>query len=172
MRGVPRLPALALAAAVVPGCSFLGLGKGSYSCPGGTEDGARCMSAREVYQGTERSDTAAPAKAPDGDAAAKTPDGRTRLAFRGAGEGADRSPPPAPPFRADSPRAIVPSIRQPIPIRTQAEIMRIWIAPWEDAAGDLHADGYVYTEIRGRAWNLGETFQAPNADFTLSPLGR
>jgi hypothetical protein len=33
--------------------------------------------------------------------------------------------------------------------------MRIWIAPWEDSRGDLHAPGYLYTEIEPRRWTLG-----------------
>jgi hypothetical protein len=33
--------------------------------------------------------------------------------------------------------------------------MRIWIAPWEDSRGDLHAPGYLYTEIDPRRWTLG-----------------
>jgi conjugal transfer pilus assembly protein TraV len=36
-----------------------------------------------------------------------------------------------------------------------AQVMRIWIAPWEDSRGDLHAPGYVYTEIEPRRWTLG-----------------
>ena len=32
--------------------------------------------------------------------------------------------------------------------------MRIWIAPWEDSRGDLHAPGYLYTEIDPRRWTL------------------
>jgi hypothetical protein len=32
--------------------------------------------------------------------------------------------------------------------------MRIWIAPWEDSRGDLHAPGYLYTEIEPRRWAL------------------
>jgi hypothetical protein len=42
-----------------------------------------------------------------------------------------------------------------VPIRVPAQVMRIWIAPWEDTRGDLHAPGYVYTEIEPRRWTLG-----------------
>jgi hypothetical protein len=34
--------------------------------------------------------------------------------------------------------------------------MRIWIAPWEDSRGDLHAPGYLYTEIDPRRWTLDD----------------
>ena len=36
-----------------------------------------------------------------------------------------------------------------------AKVMRIWIAPWEDSRGDLHAPGYLYTEIEPRRWTVG-----------------
>ena len=39
--------------------------------------------------------------------------------------------------------------------------MRIWLGPWEDADGDLHADGYIYSEVEGRKWNLGERVKIP-----------
>jgi conjugal transfer pilus assembly protein TraV len=60
----------------------------------------------------------------------------------------------------------VPSIGQPLPIRTQPVVMRIWVAPWEDDAGDLHADGYIYTEIEDRRWNLGGRYKGPQKSFT------
>jgi conjugal transfer pilus assembly protein TraV len=60
----------------------------------------------------------------------------------------------------------VPSIGQPLPIRTQPVVMRIWVAPWEDDAGDLHADGYIYTEIEERRWNLGGRYKGPQKSFT------
>ena len=63
---------------------------------------------------------------------------------------------------------LIPSIEQPIPIRTQPEVMRIWVAPWEDQDGDLHADGFIYTEIERRKWNLGGRFKSPAA--ILYPL--
>jgi hypothetical protein len=52
------------------------------------------------------------------------------------------------------------SVRAPaagaVPLRTPARVMRIWIAPWEDSRGDLHAPGYLYTEIDPRRWALEE----------------
>jgi conjugal transfer pilus assembly protein TraV len=38
--------------------------------------------------------------------------------------------------------------------------MRIWIAPWEDSRGDLHAPGYLYTEIEPRRWALDAPAEA------------
>ena len=39
------------------------------------------------------------------------------------------------------------------PVRVPPKIIRVWIAPWEDADGDLHQPEYIYSEItdkRGR----------------------
>jgi conjugal transfer pilus assembly protein TraV len=47
--------------------------------------------------------------------------------------------------------------------------MRVWIAPWEDSRGDLHAPGYLYTEIEPRRWTLGAPAD-PDRAFLIRPL--
>jgi conjugal transfer pilus assembly protein TraV len=130
---------------VLAGCSFT-QGKSEFSCPGGV-DGVHCMSAREVYKATAANDYVRPQNSDDADA-------------KDSGE--------KPRIPVKSSAVPVPTIEQPIPIRTQAQVMRIWVSPWEDDDGDLHADGYIYTEIEGRKWNLGDRFKAPNP--VISPL--
>lgn len=39
--------------------------------------------------------------------------------------------------------------------RLPAQVLRIWMAPWTDEAGDLHMPGYVYSEIKARRWSVG-----------------
>lgn len=41
---------------------------------------------------------------------------------------------------------------EPVPLRTPAQVMRIWVAPYVDTNGDLVAPGFVYTEIEPRRW--------------------
>jgi len=48
----------------------------------------------------------------------------------------------------------LPGVADPSALRVPARVMRIWIAPWEDSRGDLHAPGYLYTEIEPRRWAL------------------
>jgi conjugal transfer pilus assembly protein TraV len=138
---------LALFAALLNGCSFLGIGQGDFSCPGGV-DGVRCMSARQVYQATESSDYVKTIAESD-----KSETGKAIVIGH---------------IQNGTSQVAVPSIEQPIPIRTQAKVMRIWMAPWEDDDGDLHADGYMYTEIESRRWNLGDRFRSPGT--AISPL--
>jgi conjugal transfer pilus assembly protein TraV len=102
------------------------------------------MSARDVYKSTNASDYVPPNNADD-----KTDKPKSIISVK------ERPVP-------------LPTINQPMPIRTQAEIMRIWIAPWEDGDGDLHADGFVYSEVNQRRWNLGDRFNSPNQ--VIKPL--
>ena len=126
---------------------MLAIGKSEYDCKGGV-DGVRCLSAREVYQATESSDYVKTA------AEKNETDDKTGTIMGNAS--------------THTSQVSVPRIGQPVPIRTQAKVMRIWMAPWEDDDGDLHADGYMYSEIESRRWNLGERFTSPGND--ISPL--
>ena len=135
-------------AGVLQGCSFMGIGKSDFDCKGGV-DGVRCLSARQVYQATESSDYVKTKEETEED----ENDNKGQTITNGT--------------RQDS-QVAVPRIEQPVPIRTQAKVMRIWMAPWEDDDGDLHADGFMYTEIESRRWNLGDRFKSPGS--AISPL--
>ncbi|MDO8845339.1 type IV conjugative transfer system lipoprotein TraV [Methylicorpusculum sp.] len=148
-KGYLNLAFLTATVLLLNGCSFLSIGQGDFSCPGGIE-GVRCMSARQVYQATESSDYV---KTLDENDKGSDSGSRGVLAYSNATRNS---------------QVAVPSIEQPVPIRTQAQVMRIWVAPWEDDDGDLHADGYLYTEIESRRWNLGERFRSPGR--AISPL--
>ena len=41
-----------------------------------------------------------------------------------------------------------------MPIFTKPEIMRIWVAPWEDAEGDLHDQSYLYVVASEGRWAI------------------
>jgi conjugal transfer pilus assembly protein TraV len=45
----------------------------------------------------------------------------------------------------------------------------VWVAPWENANGDLNAPGYVFTEIQPRRWTLG-TEADPTQGRVITPL--
>ena len=59
--------------------------------------------------------------------------------------------------------------KDPLALRAPARVMRIWIAPWEDSRGDLHAPGYLYTEIEPRRWTLGAQAER-NRETLVRPL--
>ncbi len=58
----------------------------------------------------------------------------------------------------------------PVPIRTPAQIMRIWVGPYVDTNGDLVAPGIVYTEIEPRRWIYPDDSNASGHSRSFSPL--
>jgi len=129
------------------GCASVTGGNSDFSCPG-MPNHPLCLSASQVYEATNASETVqsrSPAPAP------LTKTAAVRMI---TGGGAAHAPMPDP--------------REPLPIRTPARVMRIWIAPWEDVTGDLNALGYVYTEITPRRWAIG--VRAPEQAAVITPL--
>ena len=55
------------------------------------------------------------------------------------------------------------------PSRTPAQVLRIWIAPWEDSAGNLHGASHVFTEVVPRRWQLASATETATTTV-LSPL--
>lgn len=130
---------------LVPLVSLTGC-SAKYGCKGMPDD-PTCLSAVEAYHATE-----------------------TRIATVGATEAekAVSTKPSAPGPAPISESSPLPRIEDPTPIRTPSQVMRIWIAPWEDAEGDLNVSGYVYTELEPRRWMIGKPGSASRP--TLSPL--
>ncbi|MYM92713.1 type IV conjugative transfer system lipoprotein TraV [Duganella vulcania] len=144
------------AVATLSGCgSLFGVGGQEFGCKG-LPEGTQCMSAKEVYAATEHADRVTNRhKGSDKD----------NLEHAEGAAGAGGAGEVVAPFHADP----VPSLDRPIPIRTQARLMRIWIAPWDDTESDLHASEFVFTEIVERKWNIGE-MQIMTGAGVLNPL--
>jgi len=143
------------------GCTrMMTIGSPEYACKGMPE-GVSCMSAKDVFAATEGDDYKTMLKAEQEAATNKGKKGNksdskpeTRVLYA---EGSDNAPIP---MRA----------RNPLPIRTQAVVMRIAVDPWEDESGDLYVPGFIYTEIEPRRWEIGA--RNPDARATLKPLSR
>ena len=129
---------LLLLAAILGGCAT------PYGCKGMPDD-PKCLSTTEAYQVT---DNALP-EPPKADAAGQPSVSGSKI--------------PQPPQQQP-----VPKIDDPTPIRTPAQVMRIWIAPWEDSDGDLMVSNYVFTELEPRRWMIGKS--APTLSPSLIPL--
>lgn len=138
--------------AVLTGCSGLGLGESDYSCKG-MPTGVTCMSAEEVYQATNNGQKiSAPLRNNE-----KTEEGVSSLFGNSGHSEVVRST--GIPANAASDTVVdtyvVPNLPDsPIPIRTPAQVMRIWVAPWEDSNGDFVAASEIYTDIEPRKWVL------------------
>lgn len=135
------------------GCSALSVGGDSYACEGMPE-GVRCMGARDVYSATETTDHIAPtdrkSKAENAKQS-KTVVASSTDSLNSAGAN------------------LTPETPKEIPLRTPAMVMRTWIAPWEDDKGVLHASEYLFSEIEGRRWMVGNK-AANAAASTVTPL--
>ena len=136
-----------LASALISGCSStMNIGEDSFSCPGNVDTGFKCMGVRDLYKATEGpSDSFG--KAAAGKDQQKNADDKERedakkhvMLTDAKNNGFDPTP----------------WMDKPLPVRSQAKVMRIWVAPYEDESGDLNAPGLAYTEIEGRKWNVGE----------------
>jgi len=115
-----------------------------YGCKGMPDD-PKCLSTTEAYQVTDKALPEPP---------------KVDAAVQPSISGSKMSQPPQ--------RQPVPKIDDPTPIRTPAQVMRIWIAPWEDSDGDLMVSNYVYTELEPRRWMIGKS--APTLSPSLIPL--
>lgn len=147
---------LVIAIVALTGCnSIMGLGSDKYACKG-MPNGVTCMSAKDVYSATEGDDYKTQLKTEQESAKVRgdtsSPASTTRVLIA---EGSDNAPVP---MRA----------RNPLPIRSQAVVMRIAIDPWEDERGDLYVPGFIYTEVEPRRWEIGE--RQPTPALTLRPL--
>lgn len=129
---------LAVTAALgLQGCSVFSLGESEYSCSG-IPDKTACMSAREAYMLTN-----------NGNVPRSKEGGET--SNQSAVSGADSDAEVVRQVIVDD--YVAPSTpNDNVPIRSEAKVMRIWVAPWQDASGDLHISSYVYTEIEPRKW--------------------
>ncbi|WP_020563520.1 TraV family lipoprotein [Methylosarcina fibrata] len=135
-----RLVLLGLTVFFSTGCAT------QYGCKGMPDD-PQCLSTTEAYQVTDK-------------ALLEPPKPQTPKSEAVKAEAIAPSPRHA--------RQPVPKIEDPTPIRTPAQVMRIWIAPWEDSDGDLMVSGYVYTELEPRRWMIGKS--APTVSPSLVPL--
>lgn len=154
---------VALVAAIagsLTGCGSFSIGASEYSCPG-IPMGVQCMSARDAYEATHNGNV--PASRPDAKSAGEA-EGEVKAEPAGAAAAAASKDPIIDSYVA--PR--LPD--KPIPIRTPAQVMRIWIAPYEDTAGDLNTPGYVFTEVEARRWVVSNSIQP--TDRVLTPLKR
>lgn len=136
MRKVTGVLSAGLSVVLVSGCTSMMHGEPDFACNEGKNNGV-CTSARDVYQNrnldpiTQRAGSSEDRDDQDEDIIIKYVEKNTH---------------PYPVINLDG----------PIPIRTPAITMRIWVAPWQDDQGDLHVPGLIYTEVEPRKWAVGE----------------
>jgi len=169
-----RFESVVLLLPLLAGCSLAPLGEGDFSCPR-DRYGVHCLSAREVYRSTNTTDrlgadATAPALAPTEPAGGEhwgDQNGKNTPVATSGGRAVAAE-------IADNPSltsAAVPRSDDPLPLRTPAQVLRIWVAPFEDDTGNLHAPGYVFAEVVPRRWQLGQpALAAGTPGSALQPL--
>ncbi|MBK5968401.1 MULTISPECIES: TraV family lipoprotein [Thiorhodovibrio] len=85
--------------------------------------------------------------------------------------GSDRAARPSAKNQESKEKAAPTSAAQtnPTPSRTPAQVLRIWISPWEDSAGNLHGASHVFTEVVPRRWHLASATGTATSTV-LTPL--
>lgn len=130
-----RMPAAAVLALAVSGCAS------SLSGVGGTEryackapEGALCTSVSGVY--------------------ANSLHGAFRPAERQLPRASSASPAAygATPLKPENATAADTADTPPRPLRSNARVLRVWIAPWEDSDGDLHEASTVHVLVDTGRW--------------------
>lgn len=64
-----------------------------------------------------------------------------------------------------------------VALRSQAQVLRLWTKPWEDADGDLWDQGYVYVQVDAGRWQIDHVRQrirdqyVPLRPPTAAPTG-
>lgn len=141
-------------ATLISGCAALNIGESEYSCSG-IPEGVKCMSTKDVYNLTNNGNVPVALGSESAESATKVAGGQPSAAGEDPNDVVSNYVSPRLPDR-------------PVPVRTPAEVMRIWIAPWEDDEGDLIVTGHLYTEIEPRRWVIGEP--TANTQPSLKPL--
>ncbi|MEL6773111.1 MAG: TraV family lipoprotein, partial [Pseudomonadota bacterium] len=54
-----------------------------------------------------------------------------------------------------APVRVAPGPDTSVPMRTPPELIRIWIALWEDRSGRLRMPGHIFAEVTPRSWQVG-----------------
>lgn len=159
---VLTLPALS-------GCAMMSGYDNEFACPQ-VEYGTPCMSATEVYHQSGdlssnddgRTETTRVVRHVDDDVVATN----DLMDFRDvAAEGVEEvvvvKKTTRPDYRVNPRQSpptsgLLPGFRGAKPVRTPAQVMRIYIAPWVSTDGALTMAQYVFTEITPRTWTIGE----------------
>lgn len=143
MRTIPPLILVVL----LSGCASYGSNK--YGCKG-LPEGVRCTPTRDLYEATHAGEQ--PTSVHSSQEKNQSSNSKKSKKQNSAQVSAEPITDPV----IDT--FVTPNLPdRPVPIRTPARVMRIWVASWEDTdTGALIAPGYIYTEIEPRRWVIGK----------------
>lgn len=182
--------ALTLIAAAMALTGCLGGSKRNFTCP--VPGGVKCMASTEVYERTNHVDSlndvlqdspsnrraaapvvqatvSAPVAHATAPAAAVAPVQHAAPVYAQAeARGASLSV-VAPSSYQQQPyvAATLATPRAAEPHRDPAQVLKVWVSPFEDEAGRLHMPSKVFVEIEPRRWNVGHRAASASTRFAL-----
>ena len=137
------------------------------SCP--VPDGTRCMSTLDVYEATNSSDHVSSSTV-NGQAVGVRNDNYRHVETMGPvsidGDTLSMAPMQYREHGLREPSVPLHALREE-PYREPAKVLRIYVPAWEDADGDLHMPGYIYSEVEARRWTVGDKVDESDAMFHL-----
>lgn len=147
-------------------CSYLDIGESEYSCPG-KKYGVTCAGTRDIYNHTHNGRIPAGVPIEEARSGASTfESGEIKNNAGAYGNGSGISDSAGEQRQQVVENFVTPNLPdKPVPVRTPARVMRIWVAPWEDRDGDLNVSGYIYTEIEARKWVISEPHNGTENSF-------
>ena len=146
-----------LVLSVLSGCASFG--NPEYGCKG-LPEGTKCMATRDIYEATSGGQpikATKPLKKENNPGDSKGDQSEINGQVGAMGSQAINDP------VIDN--FVTPNLPdRPVPVLTPANVMRIWVASWEDvSSGALISPGYIYTEIKSRRWVIGKPESAAQA---------
>jgi conjugal transfer pilus assembly protein TraV len=158
--------------AVLGGCAanLSGLdGASAYACKAPV--GSQCTSVSGVYANSLGGQFAAFAPPAPAREASRTPDALAIPAFdtllpsNEASAAPGGMPTSEPPTTAATLGIALQPGRSPAPLRSPPRVLRLWIAPWEDADGDLHEASVVHVLVDAGRWLIERVIPSDRAGF-------
>lgn len=168
-----------LLSAALGGCtSMSGLdAQTDFSCK--APRGVSCASITAIHANANAGTLPALRPAPEKGGAEGTGSGTEREAAE-RGKVSHATPAPLPTASAAAPGATPPvsaaSMDAPFsgtPLRSPERILRVWLAPFEDADGDFHDQRYMYVTVSRGQWNVQRARAAVRNQYQIvRPLSR
>ena len=150
---------LLLVIPMLTACSSNPFSSDNFACKNAYGGGVRCVSAKGVYAMTNNSDNVSYSKSDISEINVEKDKSNNSSNAKSAEVETNTS----------SPTYILPEADKPVPVRTNAKVIRVKVFPYEDQNGDFHAGDYIFSEVEQRKWSLAES-QTSKVQRVMTPL--
>lgn len=146
-----KLIAISSVLVLLSACSTTSVRTPDYACPLNTPEAGKCASVEQAYEASRQ---AAPRQAPG---VQSVFDPRAHAGFQAA------------PAAVPAPNSAFPAPGEVgMPVFNQPRVMRVWVAPYVDADGNLRSGEYTYFNTPGQ-WNYGNTITPGSGSGIFEP---